>query len=172
MAGLMLSGILSDTLIFKSPTCTPEDKRLAEHLAEIAGVNIQEYGIRMLSKGESLEGIPPRTIITRDMKKFIMGNYKVSVSQVNVGDIEAYKEILGQVKAELESVCKDNNLDLSVLMLTSLVMGGTELIVAGEEKWLAQAAFNMEKGKDDVFIKGMFSRKKQVVPKLMAMAYT
>ncbi|HHU49559.1 MAG: putative manganese-dependent inorganic diphosphatase [Caldicoprobacterales bacterium] len=172
MAGLMLSGILSDTLIFKSPTCTPEDKRLAEHLAEIAGVNIQKYGIRMLSKGESLEGIPPRTIITRDMKKFIMGNYKVSVSQVNVGDIEAYKEILGHMKAELESVCNDNNLDLSVLMLTSLVMGGTELIVAGEEKWLAQAAFNMEKGKDDVFIKGMFSRKKQVVPKLMAMAYT
>ena len=104
------SGILSDTLIFKSPTCTPEDKRLAEHLAEIAGVNIQKYGIRMLSKGESLEGIPPRTIITRDMKKFIMGNYKVSVSQVNVGDIEAYKEILGHMKAELESVCNDNNL--------------------------------------------------------------
>ncbi|HHT66143.1 MAG TPA: putative manganese-dependent inorganic diphosphatase [Clostridiales bacterium] len=172
MAGLMLSGILSDTLIFKSPTCTPEDKKLAEYLAEIAGVNIQEYGFRMLSKGENLVGIPPKTIITRDMKRFIMGNYKVSVSQVNVGDIEAYQEIFEQVRAELESVCEDNNLDLSVLMLTSLVMGGTELIVAGDEKWLAQAAFNLEKGKDAIFIKGLFSRKKQVVPKLMEMAYS
>ncbi|MGI5927936.1 MAG: putative manganese-dependent inorganic diphosphatase, partial [Thermacetogeniaceae bacterium] len=172
MAGLMLSGILSDTLIFKSPTCTPEDKNLAEYLADIAGVDIQEFGIKMLSKGENLVGIPPRTIITRDMKRFIMGNYTVSVSQVNVGDIEAYQEIFEQVKAELESVCMDNNLDLSVLMLTSMVMGGTELIVAGEEKWLAQAAFNMEKGQDDVFLEGMFSRKKQVVPKLMAMAYS
>ncbi|NLC45201.1 MAG: putative manganese-dependent inorganic diphosphatase, partial [Clostridiales bacterium] len=172
MAGLMLSGILSDTLIFKSPTCTPEDKNTAENLAKIAEVDIQEYGIRMLSKGESLAGIPPKTIITRDMKKFIMGNYKVSVSQVTVGDIEAYQDILQQVKEELESFCKDNNLDLSVLMLTSLVMGGTELIIAGGEKWLAQASFDMEKGKDDIFIKGMFSRKKQVVPKLMERAYT
>ena len=171
MAGLMLSGILSDTLIFKSPTCTPEDKSIAEKLAKIAGVDIQEYGIRMLSKGESLGGIPPKTIITRDMKKFIMGNYKVSVSQVTVGDIEAYQDIFQQVKEELESFCKDNNLDLAVLMLTSLVMGGTELIIAGGEKWLAQAAFDMEKGKDDIFMKGMFSRKKQVVPKLMERAY-
>ena len=57
-------------------------------------------------------------------------------------------------------------------MLTSLINEGTELIVAGEEKWLAQAAFNMEKGKDNIFVRGMFSRKKQVVPKLMAMAYS
>jgi len=172
MAGLMLSGILSDTLIFKSPTCTPEDRKLAEHLAKTAEVNIQEYGIRMLSKGENLVGIPPRSIITRDMKRFIMGNYRVSVSQVNVGDIEAYQEILDQVKEELNALCRDNNLDLSVLMLTSLVMGGTELIVAGEEKWLAQAAFNLEKGRDNIFVKGMFSRKKQVVPRLMEMAYS
>jgi manganese-dependent inorganic pyrophosphatase len=172
MAGLMLSGIISDTLIFKSPTCTPEDKKLAEFLAKIAEVDIQEFGIRMLSKGESLAVTPPREIITRDMKRFIMGNYKVSVSQVNVGDIDAYQSIWEQVKDELETVCKDNNLDLSILMLTSLVMGGTELIIAGEEKWLAQAAFNMEKGKDNIFIEGMFSRKKQVVPKLMAMVYS
>ncbi|NLC42887.1 MAG: hypothetical protein GX783_01240, partial [Clostridiales bacterium] len=91
---------------------------------------------------------------------------------VTVGDIEAYQNILQQVKEELESFCKVNNLDLAVLMLTSLVMGGTELIIAGGEKWLAQIAFEMEKGEDDVFIKGMFSRKKQVVPKLMERAYT
>jgi manganese-dependent inorganic pyrophosphatase len=172
MAGLMLSGILSDTLVFKSPTCTLEDRKQAEYLADIAGVNIQEYGLRMLSKGENLVGIPPRDIITRDMKRFVMGNYKVSVSQVNVGDIEALEEIFDQVKKELEILCKDNDLDLSVLMLTSLVMGGTQLIVAGEEKWLAQTAFDMEKGKDYIFKKGMYSRKKQVVPRLMERAYS
>jgi len=172
IAGLMLSGILSDTLVFKSPTCTAEDKKMAGFLAKIAEVDIHEFGIKMLSKGEILTATPPRAIITRDMKKFIMGNYKVSVSQVNVGDIKAYHGILGKMKDELESVCRDNDLHLSILMLTSLINEGTELIVAGEEKWLAQAAFNMEKGKDNIFVRGMFSRKKQVVPKLMAMAYS
>lgn len=171
MAGLMLSGILSDTLIFKSPTCTPVDRRLAEHLAEIAGVNMQEYGLKMIAKGENLAGTPPRMIITRDMKKFAIGDYKVSVSQVNVGDIEAFYEVLDKVKEELESFCRDNNLDLSIIMLTSLVKGGTELIVAGESRWLAETAFGMEKGQKSIFKKDMFSRKKQVIPKLMEAAY-
>ncbi|HHY82132.1 MAG TPA: putative manganese-dependent inorganic diphosphatase [Clostridiales bacterium] len=172
MAGLMLSGILSDTLIFKSPTSTPDDEKMAEFLAGIAGVNILEYGMKMLSRGENLAGIPPRSIITRDMKRFIMGNYKVSVSQVNVGDIEVFHKFYDQVKEELENVCKDYDLDLSVLMLTSLVMGGTELIVAGKERWLAEAAFGLRKGEISVFIKDMFSRKKQVVPKLMSVAHS
>jgi len=172
IAGLMLSGILSDTLIFKSPTCTPDDEKMAEHLARIAGVDIQEYGLRMLSRGENLAGVPPRIIITRDMKKFTMGNYKVSISQVNVGDIEVFQQFYDQVTEELENVCNDNNLDLSVLMLTSLVMGGTELIVAGKERWLAEAAFGLKKGEISIFVKDMFSRKKQVVPRLMSVAYS
>ncbi|NLU52604.1 MAG: putative manganese-dependent inorganic diphosphatase [Clostridiaceae bacterium] len=171
MAGLMLSGILSDTLLFKSPTCTPIDKKLAEKLADIAGVNIQEYGLKMFSNSENLTDVPPRTIITRDMKKFTIGDYKVSVSQVNVGDIETFHNIFDQIKEELEDFRKDNKLDLSILMLTSLVIGGTELIVTGDARWLAEAAFGLEKGKESIFIKDMFSRKKQVVPKLMEAAY-
>jgi manganese-dependent inorganic pyrophosphatase len=172
MAGLMLSGILSDTLIFKSPTSTPIDKKLAQHLADIAGVNIQQYGQEMLSKGENLTDTPPRAIITRDMKKFTIENYKVSISQVNVGDIEAFYGIVEQVREELEAVCRENNLDLSILMLTSILAGGTELIAAGEALWLAEAAFGLEKGKSSVFHQDMFSRKKQVVPKLMMAAYS
>lgn len=171
MAGIMLSGILSDTLLFKSPTCTPGDKRLAEHLAEIAGVNIQEYGFKMLSNSENLADTPPRTIITRDMKKFTIGDHKVSVSQVNVGDIESFHKRFDQIRDELEAFRLDNNLDLSILMLTSLVIGGTELIVTGDDRWLAEAAFGLDKGKDSIFIRDMFSRKKQVVPKLMEAAY-
>jgi manganese-dependent inorganic pyrophosphatase len=171
-AGLMLSGILSDTLIFKSPTSTPVDEKLAHHLADIAGVNLQEYGLKMLSRGENLADTPAMEIITRDMKKFTVGNYKVSISQVNVGDIEAFNKIIDRVKEELESICRENNLDLSILMLTSLLMGGTELIAAGEARWLAEAAFGLEKGKSNVFHKDMFSRKKQVVPKLMKAAYS
>lgn len=132
---------------------------------------MQEYGLKMIAKGENLTGTPPRMIITRDMKKFAIGDYKVSVSQVNVGDIEAFYEVLDKVKEELESFCRDNNLDLSIIMLTSLVKGGTELIVAGESRWLAETAFGMEKGQKSIFKKDMFSRKKQVIPKLMEAAY-
>lgn len=171
MAGLMLSGILSDTLLFKSPTSTPIDKKLAEHLAEIAEVDIHEYGLKMISKGENLADTPPGMIITRDMKKFTMGNYKVSVSQVNVGHIEAFYKIFDKLKDELASFCRENKLDLSILMLTSLVKGGTELLAAGEARWLAEAAFGMERGKVNIFKKDMFSRKKQVVPRLMEAAY-
>ncbi|HHV95626.1 MAG TPA: putative manganese-dependent inorganic diphosphatase [Clostridiaceae bacterium] len=171
MAGLMLSGILSDTMLFKSPTCTYEDRKLAEHLAEIASVNIHEYGLKMISRGENLTDTPPGMIITRDMKKFTIGNYKVSVSQVNVGDIDAFHKMFDKLKDELESFCKENKLDLSILMLTSLVKGGTELIVAGEARWLAEAAFGIEKWQISIFKKDMFSRKKQVVPKLMEAAY-
>jgi len=171
MAGLMLSGILSDTMLFKSPTCTPTDKELAEYLAEIAQVNVHEYGLKLISKGENLTDTPPSKIITRDMKKFTMGNYKVSVSQVNVGDIDAFQKIYDKLKDELESFCRENKLDLSILMLTSLVKGGTELIVAGEARWLAEVAFGIEKGQVSIFRKDMFSRKKQVVPKLMEAAY-
>jgi len=132
---------------------------------------MQEYGLKMIAKGENFAGTPPRMIITRDMKKFTIGDYKVSVSQVNVGDIESFYQVLDKVKEELESFCRDNNLDLSIIMLTSLVMGGTELIVAGESRWLAETAFGMEKGQKSIFKKGMFSRKKQVIPKLMEAAY-
>ncbi|MGI6124464.1 MAG: putative manganese-dependent inorganic diphosphatase [Acetivibrionales bacterium] len=171
IAGLMLSGILSDTLIFKSPTCTPADKDLAEYLAKIAEVDIQEYGLNMLSKGENLADTPPEIIIKRDLKKFTMGNYKVSVSQVNVGDLKAFYDIFDKVQEELELFCTKNNLDLSVLMLTSLVMEGTEIIVAGEARWLAEAAFGLEKGENSIFKKDVLSRKKQVVPKLMEAAF-
>lgn len=171
IAGLMLSGILSDTLIFKSPTCTPIDIKLAEHLAEIAGVNIEDYGLKMLSKGENLIDTPPKKLIVKDMKKFTMGNFRVSVSQVNVGDIEAFQNIFDEVIKELERFCKENDLDLSLLMLTSIVRGGTEIIAAGEARWLAEAAFGLEKGKKSIFKKDVFSRKKQVVPRLMEAAY-
>ncbi len=171
MAGLMLSGILSDTLIFNSPTSTPEDRQLAEQLAEIAGVNLYEYGRLMISKGENLADTEPKTIIERDMKKFTMGKYRVSVSQVNVGDIEAFYKIFDRLFDELESTCRENGFDLAVLMLTSLVAGGTELLAAGEAKWLAEVAFGLEKGRMHIFKKGMFSRKKQVVPRLMEAAY-
>ncbi len=171
IAGLMLSGILSDTLIFKSPTCTPIDIKLAEYLAKIADVNIQDFGLKMLSKGENLIDTPPKKLIKKDMKKFTMGNFRVSVSQVNVGDIEAFYNISDQILEELELFCTKNDLDLSILMLTSLVMGGTEIIAAGEARWLAETAFGLEKGKKSIFKKDMFSRKKQVVPRLMEAAY-
>ena len=100
-----------------------------------------------------------------------MGNYKVSVSQVNVGDLKAFYDIFDKVQEELELFCTKNNLDLSVLMLTSLVMEGTEIIVAGEARWLAEAAFGLEKGENSIFKKDVLSRKKQVVPKLMEAAF-
>lgn len=170
MAGLLLSGILSDTLIFKSPTCTDEDIKIAEHLAAISDINMNLYGMKMLTKGEHIEDKEPKDIIASDMKKFTFGQYKVVISQINTGDFEGVFRILPQIIQAMEEKSNRDDLDLVVLMVTNIVVGGTELIAVGQARWIAENAFNM--GKDDlsIFLNQTFSRKKQVVPKLMKAA--
>lgn len=167
IAGIMLSAIISDTLLFNSPTCTDIDKIIAEELAKIANVNINEYGTDMLIAGTSIEDETPEHLIMKDMKKFTFGKYKAVISQINTGDVKKLSNMLPLLKEKIEHYCIEQQLDMAVLMVTNIIFGGSEIIIAGKNKWIAQNAFNIEPNEDTIYLKGVFSRKKQIVPALM-----
>lgn len=164
-AGLMLSAILSDTLLFKSPTCTDEDITQAKKLAEIAGLDYEKYGMDMLIAGTSLGDKTAEEIYHMDMKPFQFGSQRATVAQVNTVDIKGVME----KKEELESVMTDlmqkESLDFTCFMITDIVNKATELFVVGD-KTLANKAFGMDMNAETVYLEGVVSRKKQIVPPL------
>ena len=168
IAGIMLSAIISDTLLFKSPTCTPIDIRMAKRLAQIAEVDLEKYGMDLLAAGTSLEGMTAQEILSIDRKQFGLGKYNASVAQINTGDFKSIFEMKDELLNEMNTLIREEALDFIVFMVTDIVLGGSELIAVGPEKWIAENAFNM--GKDDlsIFCKDVYSRKKQIMPKLMA----
>lgn len=172
MAGLMLSAIISDTLLFNSPTCTEDDRIIATELSRILDLDIKSYGEKMLIAGSNLKEMHPSEILSTDRKLFTMGTYKISVSQINTGDFRGIFDKLDDVLLEMEQMCEQENLNLAILMVTDILLGGTELITAGEAKNLAQLAFDFQPGEFSKYMNGVFSRKKQIVPPLMnASAY-
>lgn len=170
IAGLMLSAILSDTLIFKSPTCTPDDIRIAKRMAEIAEVDLNSYGAELLAAGTSLEGTTPSELLNIDRKAFVIGKHHVSVAQINTGDFQSIFKIKNDILAEMHALEEKEGLDLCMLMVTDIVVGGTELIVSGSARQLAEGLFGLDPEDDSVFLQDVFSRKKQIVPKLMSLA--
>lgn len=172
MAGLMLSAIISDTLLFNSPTCTKDDRSIARELGKILNIDVKSYGEKMLVAGSNLKEMHPSEIISTDRKLFTMGAYKIGVSQINTGDFRGIFDKLDGVLQEMNKLCEEESLDLAVLMVTDIILGGTELIIAGDAKNLAQLAFGFQPGEFSKYMNGVFSRKKQIVPPLMnASAY-
>jgi len=172
MAGLMLSAIISDTLLFNSPTCTKDDRTVARELGKILNIDIKSYGEKMLVAGSNLKEMHPSEIISTDRKLFTMGSYKIGVSQINTGDFRGIFDKLDGVLLEMNKLCEEESLDLAILMVTDIILGGTELIIAGDAKNLAQLAFGFQPGEFSKYMNGVFSRKKQIVPPLMnASAY-
>jgi manganese-dependent inorganic pyrophosphatase len=167
IAGIMLSAILSDTLLFKSPTCTQEDKNEAKYLAKIAGVNIESYGMKLITAGTSLEGKTAEQIYYSDMKKFVFGKNNVVISQINTADFKGIFDLINDIKEMMHRLCEVEKYDLALLMVTDIVLGGTELIAIGPAKELALKAFGIDIKEDSIFLPGVLSRKMQVVPKLM-----
>ncbi|MBC3899002.1 putative manganese-dependent inorganic diphosphatase [Acetobacterium malicum] len=172
MAGLMLSAIISDTLLFNSPTCTKDDRIIARELGKILNIDVKSYGEKMLVAGSNLKEMHPSEIISTDRKLFTMGAYKIGVSQINTGDFRGIFDKLDGVLQEMNNLCEEESLDLAILMVTDIILGGTELIIAGDAKNLAQLAFGFQPGEFSKYMNGVFSRKKQIVPPLMnASAY-
>lgn len=167
IAGIMLSAIISDTLLFKSPTCTPEDKKMAERLAKIAEVDLEQYGMDLLAAGTSLEGVSATELLSIDRKQFVLGKHNVSVAQINTGDFKSIFNMRDEILDVMQTIIKEEKLGLMMFMVTDIIVGGSELMVLGEERWIAENAFEMTKGEESIFIKDVFSRKKQILPKLM-----
>lgn len=168
IAGMMLSAIVSDTLLFKSPTCTQEDVQAAKELAEIAGVDLEGYGLEMLKAGTNLGTKSASELIDLDAKSFPMGGSNLRIAQVNTVDLA--EVFLRQ--AELESAMQEanaaNGYDLFVLVVTNILDSDSEILIVGEPKENVEKAFNVTLDNNRALLKGVVSRKKQVVPQLTA----
>ena len=127
----------------------------------------RSYGENMLVAGSNLADMSPKEILSADRKRFTMGNYKVMVSQINTGDFKGMFKQLRPVLSEMEKACAEEGFDLAVLMVTDIIMGGSEILVAGKSRKLAEAAFGIGENDISKFFPGVYSRKKQVVPPLM-----
>lgn len=166
IAGLLLSAIVSDTVLFKSPTCTEQDKAAAEKLAVIAGVNLKEYGMAMLKAGADLGDLTPAQIAKTDSKPFSFGKYKAIVAQISVMDTADILARKAELVAAMQELCRNEGYDMSLLMVTDIMEESTELVFVGEPKQLIADAFGKDASGDSIYLPGVMSRKKQIVPQL------
>ena len=160
IAGLMLSAILSDTLIFRSPTTTEFDIEAGKALAEIAGVDYEKYGMEMFKAGTSLDGYSVEEIVNMDFKAFDMGGKKVGIGQVMTLDIDAVME----KKDDFLNYINNTDFDMLYLAVTDIIKEGSYLIYKSPDE-IVSKAFNVD-ADQGVFVEGLVSRKKQIVPNL------
>lgn len=165
-AGLMLSAIISDSLLFKSPTCTEQDVQAAHELAEIAGVNAEEYGLAMLKAGANLSDKTIQQLISLDAKEFQMGNYKAEIAQVNAIDLNDVLSRQAELEAVLSNAVKSKELDLFLFVLTDILNSDSVIIAIGNETAAVEEAYNVKLENNSALLKGVVSRKKQIVPPL------
>lgn len=166
IAGLMLSAIVSDSLLFKSPTFTPQDQAAAEELAAIAEVDAAEYGLAMLKAGADLSAVPVADLVELDAKEFSFGDVKMVIAQVNAVDLQ---DILGrqdELEAKLQETIQEKELDLFLFVVTDIINSDSVIIALGEEAERAGSAFNVKFDNNSALLRGIVSRKKQIVPVL------
>ncbi len=166
IAGLLLSAILSDTVLFKSPTCTGYDKMTANRLAELAGVQIEEYGLALLKAGASIGDMKPADIAKNDMKEFQIGDYRILVSQLSVMDRESALQMKAELIESMKEICETEKFDMCLLMITDILEESTELLYTGSPKTLIGQAFMKDASGDSIYLPGVMSRKKQIIPPL------
>ena len=168
IAGLLLGAVVSDTLLFKSPTCTPVDTKIAKKLAKIAGVDIQEFAMEMFKAGTSLVGKTVDEIFNQDFKKFSFDNLQVGVAQANSMDIEGFLPYKKDMLDYMNKFAEDNNLEFTLLLLTDIINANSEIFVGGPRPELVEKAFNVQLTECQGTLVGVISRKKQVVPAITA----
>ncbi|WP_071460377.1 manganese-dependent inorganic pyrophosphatase [Bacillus massilinigeriensis] len=165
-AGLMLSAIISDSLLFKSPTCTEVDVNAARELAEIAGVDAEKYGLDMLKAGADLSTKTVPELISLDSKEFQMGSFKVEIAQVNTVDVNELLARREELEAELNKTISAKGLDLFVFIITDILTNDSAAIALGTAAPSIEEAFHVPLVNNTAVLQGVVSRKKQVVPVL------
>ena len=166
IAGLMLSALISDSLLFKSPTCTDEDVAAANELAKIAEVDANQYGLAMLKAGADLSDKTVEQLITLDAKNFDMGDKKVKIAQVNAVDTNDVMSQQKQIEEAIEAVIAKENLDLFLFVVTDILTNDSIGIALGKMSNAVEKAFNVGLDNHTATLKGVVSRKKQIVPVL------
>lgn len=169
IAGLLCSAIISDTLMYRSPTCTPVDKATAEELAKIAGIHVEEYAKKMFKAASNLKDKTPKEIFHQDFKKFVGGDMTFGVGQITAMTDEELEEIKAILLPYMRESLSTYGVKMLFFMLTNILEESTNLIFVGDEAPATiQAAFGKEAGEDSVLLPGVVSRKKQLIPPMMA----
>lgn len=166
IAGLMLSAIISDSLLFKSPTCTEEDVQAARELAEIAGVDADQYGLEMLKAGADLSDKSIAQLISLDAKEFSMGTNKVEIAQVNTVDTNDVLARQAELEQEIQAVIEKKGLDLFLFVVTDILTNDSTGLALGAKANVVEQAYNVSLENNTAVLKGVVSRKKQIVPVL------
>ena len=164
IATLMVSAIISDTLLFKSPTCTDEDKKVATELAKIAEIDMDVYGMDMLKAGTDLSSFTIEEILKLDAKETNLKDKKSIIAQVNTASIDDVLTMKSELEAGMQKIIAENDLDLFMFVITDIIESNSKAIVLGNSANITEKAYN-EKIVDNVIeLKGVVSRKKQIVP--------
>jgi len=167
IAGLLLSAILSDTVIFRSPTTTKEDIEIAKKLGKIAKIkNLEKFGIEIKKKKMTITGLNSESLIRSDFKNYNMAKKKVGIGQIEICDFAQVEKRKAELLKKLKEISQKENYDLLILIATDIIKGSSQLLVAGEIEYLKKA-FGKKVKENTVYLPGVMSRKKQIVPPLM-----
>lgn len=164
IATLMLSAIISDTLLFKSPTCTKEDVEIAKELAKIAEIDVNTYGLEMLKAGTDLSEFSIEEILNIDAKEIDFKDVKSIVNQVNTASIDDVMTMKADLEAEMQKVIDEKGLDLFMLLITDIVNSNSQVIAIGKRADLVEKSYGVKLENNTALLEGVVSRKKQVVP--------
>ena len=165
LAGLMAAAIISDTVMFKSPTATPRDRRIAERLARIAGIDLEALGKEVFSAGQGA-GKSAHVLLMTDFKEFHLADHRLGISQITTMDAAPLLDRRAEFLEEMQKLKTDKGYDMVLLMITDVLREGTELLFLGDAEVLKQAFAVRDVHDQHVFLKGVVSRKKQIVPAL------
>jgi len=167
IAGLLLSAILSDSVIFRSPTTTKEDIEIAKKLARIAKIkNLEKFGIEIKKKKMMIAGMSPESIIHSDFKNYDMAKKKVGMGQIEICDFEEVEKRKAELIQKLKEISQKENYNLLILIITDIIKQNSQLLAAGKIEYL-EKAFGKRVEENVLSLPGVMSRKKQIVPPLM-----
>ena len=165
IAGAMMCAILSDTVIFKSPTCTKIDTKTCKELAKIAEIeDFKSIGMEMFKVKSAIDGVPVRELVKRDYKNFNMNGKKVGIGQLEVVDLSIFDEKKEELIADIKKLKKEDGNDTVLLLLTDIMAMGSQILVATDSPDVIEKAWGIKIENDQFWLKGCLSRKKQVVP--------
>ena len=164
IATLMMSAIISDTLLFKSPTCTEEDVKAVKELAKIAEIDYEAYGMDMLKAGTDLSSFSIEEILNLDAKEVNFKSTKAIINQVNTASIPDVMEMKAELEEGMNNVIEEKGLDLFILLITDIVNSNSQVIALGKDSHLIEKAYNVTLEDNTALLEGVVSRKKQVIP--------
>ncbi|MCX7970181.1 MAG: putative manganese-dependent inorganic diphosphatase [Negativicutes bacterium] len=170
IAGLLLAAVLSDTLVFRSPTCTAVDRDTARRLAQLTNLDIEDFGRKVLRAGADLSNLSAPEIVHKDLKEFAIGELRAAVAQTFIFDMGEVVERMPRIQEYLQNLVQRKGYDILIMLFTDIIEEASYMTVAGSSAWLAEKAFNCRQDGYFFYLPGVVSRKKQVIPPLNAAA--